>query len=131
MAQIQVTGCVLNDLVPKTGQSGRPYVNFSLLETTGYGKSRWTQIYQVWAWGKEEVDRLMKLGVEKNCMIWLTGSFRLVDAYTQENGRTKQLKVAYKDCRLLSSPKETQQTHNPAAPFSGKELDGDREPLPE
>ena len=51
MAQIQVTGCVLNDLIPKTGQSGCPYVSFGLLETTGYGKSRWTQIYQVWVWG--------------------------------------------------------------------------------
>lgn len=62
MALIQVTGYITDNLAPQTGQSGRPYVRFELLEITGSGKKRWTQYYQVWTWGYEEVDRLMKLG---------------------------------------------------------------------
>ena len=48
MALIQVTGYITDNLAPQTGQSGRPYVRFELLEITGSGKKRWTQYYQVW-----------------------------------------------------------------------------------
>lgn len=133
MALIQVTGYITNELTPKTGQSGRPYVSFGLLEITGYGRKQWTQRYQVWAWGSEDVDRLMKLGVKKGCKVRLAGKLKLVDAYTKESGQTKQLKVSIEDCQLLAGP-DAQHLHEPdnaALPFPTKELDGDRESLPE
>lgn len=133
MALIQVTGYITDELTPKTGQSGRPYVSFGLLETTGYGKKRWTQLFQVWAWGSEDVDRLLKLGVKKGCKVRLAGKVKLVDAYTKESGQTKQMKVSLEDCQMLALP-DAQHLHKPdnaAALFPIKGLDGDRESLPE
>lgn len=63
MALIEVTGYIITDLCLKTGQSGRPYIYFNLLEKTGYGEKQWTKLYQVWDWGKADVDRIMKLGM--------------------------------------------------------------------
>lgn len=133
MALINVSGYITNDLNPQKGQSGRPYVSFGLLETTGYGEKRWTQHYQVWAWGSKDVDRLMKLGVKKGSRVRLTGKLKLVDAYTKASGRTKQLKVSLEDCWLLSEPDALQRLHVPddTAAFPIREMNGDRETLPE
>lgn len=133
MALIQVTGHITNNLAPQIGQSGSPYVRFDLLETTGYGKKRWTQYYQVWVWGSEEVDRLMKLGVKKDCKVQITGRLKLVDAYTKESGKTKQLKVSLEDCRLLAGPIALL-LHEPdktVTDYPIRDLDGDRDVLPE
>lgn len=133
MALIKVSGRITNDLSPKKGQSGRPYVSFGLLETTGYGEKQWTQHYQVWAWGSTDVDRLLKLGVKKDSKVQLTGKLKLVDAYTKESGRIKQLKISLEECLPLSEP-DALSLHEPdnADAFSpAGELDGDREPLPE
>ena len=56
----------------------------------------------------------MKLGVKKDCKVQITGTLKLVDAYTKASGKTKQLKVALEDCQLLA-----------------EDLDGDRDVLPE
>jgi hypothetical protein len=133
MALIEVTGYITMDLCPKTGQSGRPYISFNLLEKTGYGEKHWTQLYQVWAWGKADVDRLMGLGVKQGSKVKVTGKQKLVDAYTKESGRTKQLKISLQSCRLIAEPDSMQHFHEPdntdTAP--ARELNGDREPLPE
>lgn len=133
MALIQVTGYITDNLAPQTGQSGRPYVRFELLEITGSGKKRWTQYYQVWTWGYEEVDRLMKLGVKKDCKVQITGTLKLVDAYTKASGKTKQLKVALEDCQLLADPVALL-LHKPdkaVTDYPIRDLDGDRDVLPE
>ncbi|WP_243138673.1 single-stranded DNA-binding protein [Hungatella hathewayi] len=133
MAQIKVTGYIATDLCPKTGQSGRPYISFDLLEITGYGEKQWRQHYQVWAWGKTDVDRLMKLGVKKGSKVKVTGQQKLVDAYTKGSGRTKQLKISLQDCQLLAELDSMQRLHEPdnTAANPAGELDGDRELLPE
>lgn len=133
MALIEVTGYITTDLCPQTGQSGRPYISFNLLEKTGYGEKQWTQLYQVWAWGKADVDRLMELGVKKGSKVKVTGKQKLVDAYTKESGRTKQLKISLQDCRLVAEPNSRQHLHEPDDTDTNpvRELNGDREPLPE
>lgn len=133
MALIEVTGYIITDLYPKTGQSGRPYIYFNLLEKTGYGDKQWTQLYQVWAWGKADVDKIMNLGAKKGSKVKVTGKQKLVDAYTKESGRIKQLKVSLQDCMLIAKSDSKQYLHAPkntdASPT--RELNGDRETLPE
>lgn len=133
MAQIFVFGRVMNDLVPKEGQSKRSYVCFELMERIG----NWTQFYQVWAWDTD-VTRLMQFKVRKGSMIWLAGSQKLVDVRMKDGKSEKKLKVALNDfgflpSQLSSSNKEENgpdATAEPVPPPS-EVLDGDRESLPE
>lgn len=84
MAQIYVFGHVEEDLVVKKSQKNSSYVCFPLKEQVGKGR---TQSYQVWAWN-EDVSRLVKLGVKKGSLIWITGTQQLVDC-TEEHGKVK------------------------------------------
>lgn len=136
MAQIFVLGCVEDDLVPKTGsQSGSAYVCFRLTEQVGKGR---TQSYQVWAWN-EDVSRLLRLGVKKGTLLWLTGTQELVDCTAKQGTvKTMLLKVYLTNFgfvpgrRLDGSHTDTPKGPETAAAVSPLEiLDGSREPLPE
>lgn len=135
MAQITVFGYVAEDLEPKHSQRQIAYVCFPLREYLG--KGRW-QTFQVWVWGSD-VSRIMRLGIRKSSLIWITGSMELVDC-TQQKGtqRTKIMKVSCKDFGYLPrqkgssqiAPNETGNTEFLQPPIA-QELDGDRMPLPE
>lgn len=135
MAQITVFGCVAEDLILKQSQRNIAYVSFPLREHLGKGRF---QIFQVWVWGSD-ADRIMRLGIHKDSLIWVSGSMELVDC-TQQKGkeRTKILKVYCKDFGYLPRGKNTDRsarnengTTDANAIPSPKELDGDRMPLPE
>ncbi len=133
MAQITVFGSVSEDLILKRSQRNIAYVSFHLRELLGKGRF---QTFEVWVWGSD-ADRIMRLGMNKGSLIWVSGSMELVDS-TQQNGkeRTKILKVYCKDFgylpRLKCADQIAQQgiTDADSVPVP-KELDGDRMPLPE
>lgn len=135
MAQITVFGTVTEDLILNRSQRDIAYVYFSLRERLGKGRF---QTFQVWVWGSD-ADRIIRLGIHKDSMIWISGSMELVDC-TQQKGkeRTKILKVYCKDFGYLPRGKNTDRSvwnENGTAEAdsipSPKELDGDRMPLPE
>lgn len=141
MAQIFVFGRVTVDPELKESQKGTPYVCFDLAEHIGYGDGQRTLFYQVWAWGDDAL-RLIRMGVKKGSMIWLTGTQDLVDC-TESGGKvkTKRLKVSMDNCGFLPGWKTKQDgvdmTGAPAiSPDmtvlpSAEVLDGEREALPE
>ena len=137
MAQIYVLGRVEEDLVVKKSQKDSSYVCFSFKEQTGKGR---TQSYQVWAWN-EDVSRLVKLGVKKRSLLWLTGTMQLVDC-TENHGKvkTKVMKVFLTNWGYLPGkyPRQNEADAEndpgpipdpPALPM--EVMDGDREALPE
>ena len=137
MAQIYVFGHVEEDLVVKTSQKNSPYVCFTFKEQTGKGR---TQSYQVWAWNAD-VSRLVKLGVKKGSLLWLTGTMQLVDC-TEDHGKvkTKVMKVFLTNWGYLPGkyPRQNEADAEndpgpipdpPALPM--EVMDGDREALPE
>ena len=137
MAQIYVLGRVEEDLVVKKSQKDSSYVCFSFKEQTGKGR---TQSYQVWAWN-EDVSRLVKLGVKKGSLLWLTGTMQLVDC-TEDHGKvkTKVMKVFLTNWGYLPGkyPRQNEADAEndpgpipdpPALPM--EVMDGDREALPE
>ena len=75
----------------------------------------------------------MKLGVKKDCKVQITGTLKLVDAYTNASGKTKQLKVALEDCQLLAEPVALllHQPDKTGTDYPIRDLDGDRDVLPE
>lgn len=134
MAQITVFGTVAEDLILKRSQRNIAYVSFHLREYLGKGRF---QTFQVWVWDSD-ADRIMRLGIHKGSLIWVSGSMELVDC-TQQHGkeRTKILKVYCKDFGYLPRNKGTdhlaqQENGITDAGFfpAPKELDGDRMPLP-
>ncbi len=85
---------------------------FRLTEQAGKGR---TQAYQVWAWN-EDVSRLLRLGVKKGTLLWLTGTQELVDCTAKQGTvKTMLLKVYLTNFGFVP----------------GRRLDGSREPLPE
>ena len=73
----------------------------------------------------------MKLGVKKDCKVQITGTLKLVDAYTKAYGKTKQLKVALEDCQLLDDPGLLHKPDKTVTDYPIRDLDGDRDVLPE
>lgn len=141
MAQIFVFGRVTADLTLKTGQSGIPYLTFDLAENIGYGERRHTLYYQVWAWDAD-ASRLVRAGVGKGSLLWVTGSLELVDC-TEKDGeaKTKRLKAALDNWGFVpvGKAKQNNDAHTgsmePPTDFTGysdtEELDGDHDFLPE
>lgn len=135
MAQIFVLGRVEDDLSSMTSQSGSAYVCFRLTEQAGKGR---TQTYQVWAWN-EDVTRLLRLGVKKGTLLWLTGTQELVDCTAKQGtAKTMLLKVYLTNFgfvpgrRLDGSHTDAPNGPETAVPPPPPEvLDGSREPLPE
>ena len=137
MAQIYVLGRVEEDLVVKKSQKDSSYVCFSFKEQTGKGR---TQSYQVWAWN-EDVSRLVKLGVKKRILLWLTGTMQLVDCTENHvKVKTKVMKVFLTNWGYLPGkyPRQNEADAEndpgpipdpPALPM--EVMDGDREALPE
>lgn len=141
MAQVFVFGRVTDDLTLKTSQAGSPYLCFNLAENISYGKKQRTLFYQVWAWDADAL-RLVRFGVKKRSLLWVTGSLELVDC-TADNGttKTKRLKVALDNWGFVPGGQKNQsetactgsaEPEMNAASFSiTEELDGDHSPLPE
>lgn len=135
MAQIFVFGRVTADLILKESVNQNPYICFNLAENIGFGEHRRTQYYQVWAWGAD-TSRLIKAGVKKKSLIWLTGSLELVDN-TEKDGKTKTmtLKIALDNWGFVptgqSGPPDPTIPKVPEAIAGTNKLDGDREFLPE
>lgn len=137
MAQIFVFGRVENDLEVKKSQKDSSYVCFYVREQAGGGQ---TQAYQVWAW-EPHVSRLVRMGVRKGSLVWITGALQMVDS-TEDHGkvRTKLLKVYLSSWGYVPSW-HTRQNHadtandpeilSDASIPSAEVLDGDREALPE
>ena len=135
MAQITVFGSITEDLILKRSQRNITYVSFHLREFLGKGRF---QTFQVWVWGSD-ADRIMRLGMNKGSLIWVSGSMELVDS-TQQHGkeRAKVLKIYCKDFGYLPRNKGADQfaqqkqgiTEAGSVP-APLELDGDRMPLPE
>ena len=135
MAQITVFGTVTEDLVLKHSQRNIAYISFHLREHLGNGRF---QTFQVWVWSSD-ADRIIRLGIHKGSLIWVSGSMELVDS-TQQHGkeRTKVLKIYCKDFGHLPRNKDEDQfaQHENSITEAGsipapKELDGDRMQLPE
>lgn len=141
MAQIVVFGRVTADPELKESQKGISYVCFDLAEHIGYGGGQRTLFYQVWAWGDDAL-RLIRMGVKKGSMIWLTGTQDLVDC-TESGGnvKTKRLKVSMDNCGFLPGWKAKHDgVGMTGAPSTSpdmtvlppaKVLDGEREAMPE
>lgn len=135
MAQIFVFGRVTADLTLKESINHTPYICFSLAENIGFGDKCRTQYYQVWAWG-QDTSRLIKLGVKRGSLIWLTGSQELVDS-TKKDGETKtmNLKVSLDNWGFVPTgqlkPPDPNFPKEPETVAETNKLDGDREFLPE
>nr|WP_289707473.1 single-stranded DNA-binding protein [Enterocloster clostridioformis] len=137
MAQIFLFGLVGNDLEVKKSQKGSSYVCFSLKEQTRNGR---TQTYQVWAWG-DTVSHLIRLGVKKNRLVWVTGTLELVDCtMNQGTSKTRLLKVYLSNWGYVPFKRSLQESmplyHDPeifpaGSALFAEMLDGDRESLPE
>ena len=137
MAQIFVLGRVENNLEVKKSQKNSSYVCFYVKEQTGNGQ---TQSYQVWAWDTD-VSRLIRMGVKKGSLVWLTGTLQMVDS-TEDHGkiRPKLLKVYLTNWGYVPLW-HSRQNHTTASSdseilpdmsiSSAEVLDGDRESLPE
>lgn len=76
MAQIHVIGRITADLDLKYGQSGNPYVRFSLAENLGSKEHARVQYYQVWAWNEDAV-RLNDSKVRKGSLVRISGTLEL------------------------------------------------------
>lgn len=95
----------------------------------------------VWAWDADAL-RLVRFGVKKRSLLWVTGSLELVDC-TADNGttKTKRLKVALDNWGFVPGGQKNQSETactgsaepemNPASFSITEELDGDYSPLPE
>lgn len=140
MAQIFVFGNVTADLQQQISTNGTGYVCFDIGEHIGYGEAQHTQFYQVWAWG-QDAQRLVKKGVGKGSFIWITGSLELVD-YIKKDGVTKdkKLKLILDNWGFVPGKRSNSETEatkeqkeQPVSAIFGqmKELDGEREALPE
>ena len=133
MAQINVIGYVIEDIVLKQSRKGNAYVCFFVKEYTGKGRS---QGYQVWVW-ENILPKLQRLKIRKGSLVWVTGSVELVDS-TIKNGqeKTKMLKVYCSDIGIIRTrpavnpPAESRNAES-ASPGFPEELDGDRDQLPE
>lgn len=142
MSQIFAIGRVTADLEMQESANKTPYVRFDLAENIGYGESKRTQYYQVWAWAGD-AKHLVNRRVKKGSLIWLSGSLELV-AYTKKDGKTKDklLKVTLDNWGYVpvsrtsagpSHPPKDQPASPPpsdALPPVGR-IDGDREALPD
>ena len=142
MSQIFVIGRVTADLQIQESANKSPYVRFDLAENIGYGESRRTQYYQVWAWGGD-AKHLVKRKVKKGSLIWLSGSLELV-SYTKKDGETKDklmkvtfangdfVPVSHTAAGISPPPKDTPASPPPSdgLPPVGS-IDGDREALPD
>lgn len=139
MAQAMPIGRVVNDLELKTSVNHKAYVMFSLAERIGYGERARTQYFQVWAWG-DMAQQLVKRGVTKGSLIWVSGVLELVD-YTKKDGTTrdKQMKVTLRSWDFVPG---TGQPNNKVGTAKGapkaqheepspEVIDGERDKLPE
>lgn len=134
MSYIFVFGRVMQDITPKESQAKQLYTCFDLMERTGNNPPDY---YQVWASGAH-IPRLIRLGVKRGSMIWLTGSQRLVDVRMKDGKTVRKPKVWLTDFGLLPGNK-----HNVEVPQHEFDsiaepsisptdiLDGDHIPLPE
>lgn len=141
MSQIYVIGRVTADLLLQESTNKTPYVRFDIAENIGYGETKRTQYYQVWAWAGN-AKHLIKRKVKKGSLIWLTGSLELVP-YTKKDGVTKDklLKVALDNWDYVPVSKAAGTpipSKDPVAPLppsddlsSVERIDGDREALPD
>ena len=135
MAQIHVIGRITADLDLKYGQSGNPYVRFSLAENLGSKEHARVQYYQVWAWNEDAV-RLIDSKVRKGSLVRISGTLEL-EVYTKQDGTTtdKRMKVSLQSWDFISTEsrgrREAAPQQEPAcvSPLCG--IDGDRESLPE
>ena len=133
MAQINVVGYVMQDIVPKQSQRRTAYAHFFLKEFIGHNRS---QSYQVWVWD-ELITKLIRFNIKKGSLIWVKGSLELTDYVTKDGQENiKVLKIKSSDFGVLRlSPA----TNPPAKPGNAEsestglpvELDGDRNQLPE
>ena len=133
MAQINVIGYVSNDVVMKQSQKGNAYVCFYVKEYLGKSRS---QDYQIWVWG-HLIPKLQRLKIRKGSCVWVTGSLELVDGTTKDGQeKIKMLKVYCSDIDLIriqpafKPPAESRNAES-VSPGLPKELDGDRNQLPE
>ncbi len=135
MAQITAFGYVAEDLIPKQSQKKQPYVSFLFREPIR--NSRW-QTYQVWVWG-DDVARILRLGVKKGSLVWISGALELVDCTAKQGTeKTRMLKVYCRDFGYLPdrkhsgqrNPKENEPLSQDQLP-PPSEIDGDRMALPE
>ena len=133
MAQINVIGYVTQDIVLKQSQEGNAYVHFFLKEYLS--KSRY-QTYQVWIW-ENIIPKLKRYKIKKGSLIWITGSLELVDYTARDRQDMHQmLKINCNDLGVIrvnladSTPAESRNAES-VSPGLPKELDGDRNQLPE
>lgn len=138
MAQVHVIGRITADLELKYGQSGNPYVRFTLAENIGSKDRARAQYYQVWAWG-DDATRLVSAKARKGSLICITGSLEL-EVYTRQDGITtdKRMKVSLNDWSFIpvnrcsgieNAPQDMSSSDPPPTFVDG--IDGDRDSLPE
>ena len=135
MAQIHVIGRITADLDLKYGQSGNPYVRFSLAENLGSKEHARVQYYQVWAWNEDAV-RLIDSKVRKGSLVRISGTLEL-EVYTKQDGTTthKRMTVSLPSSDFISTAsrgrREAAPQQEPACFSPLRGIDGDRENLPE
>lgn len=141
MSQIFVFGRVTADFQLQQSTKKTSYVRFDLAESIGYGETKHTQYYQVWAWAEDAIH-LTKRHVKKGSLLWLSGSL-LLEEYTKKDGvtRDKRMKVILDNWGFVpgskASPaanaitKETGAIPSHDLPAAVAQIDGDREALPD
>lgn len=138
MAQVYVIGRVTADLERKTSIHQHPYVRFDLAENLGSSEHRRTQFLQICAMG-DDADRLIRAGVKKGSLVWVSGSLEL-EVFTRRDGTStdKRLKVLLDNWGFVPIHSGKADRTTLPQPVSAEELpdttvtiDGDKEPLPE
>lgn len=132
MAQINVVGYVVQDIVPKQSQKGTAYVHFFMKENMGNSRN---QSYLVWC-GENTLPKLQRLKIKKGSLIWVTGSLELIDNNAKDGqDTTKMLKIYCNDLGIIrvnpmSNSSAESRNAESASPGLPVELDGDRNQLP-
>lgn len=138
MAQTTVIGRVTADLELKESINKNPYIQFCLAENIGHGETARTQYFEVWAY-RDLAHQLLRAGVRKGSLVWLSGPLELV-RYAMRDGQTTgmKLKLTLKDWGYASNrtrrptdlPNGADRApEEPCSPIDT--IDGEREPLPE
>ena len=134
MAKASLIGLITQGPELQRSAKGEPYVRFSAAEYVGFGLQRHTQFVDVWAWGYM-AQRLAKCSLGKDDFIFLSGTLEL-EEFTKKDGVTKdkRLKLRLDDWAPVPKKREAwrpAQNETEVFPVSAKQIDGDREELPE
>jgi len=103
MLNVTGIGRVTADLEPKKSEKGTEYIRFNFAVNKGYGDNQKTVFVKCILYGEQQVQRMVKAGVQKGSLISINGDLDLEEYEKKDKTKDKSLKVTVYDWNYVPS----------------------------